>query len=187
MQVGQHGTITSVRKDIIYVTLDAPSAPLPVTTALTATATLLGIYTGPQLVLPQSPIQHTKVNLNVEQKSSVRGICEKRMWRVHEIAPFDTSTQLVVHALPVDAPTCGDGNLSNSCTQFPLTTVIQLLKEAAVDLATSGSESASGKPSEAAVADEDNLDLTNMPATFNYEVVRQHGDRAYQQEKWDCS
>jgi len=51
LQVGQQGTSTSVRKDIIYVTLDALSAPLLVTTVLTAAATLLGIYTGPQLVL----------------------------------------------------------------------------------------------------------------------------------------
>ena len=27
-----------------------------------------------------------------------------RMWRVHEIAPSATSTQLVVHFLPEDAP-----------------------------------------------------------------------------------
>ena len=124
LQVGQQGTITSVRKHVTYVPLDAPSAPLPVTTVLTAAVTLLGIYTGPQLVLPQSPIQHTKVNLNVEQKSSVRGICETRMWRVHVTVPSATSTQLVVHALPADAPARRGGNLSNSCTQFPLETVI---------------------------------------------------------------
>jgi len=34
LQVGQQGTITSVRKDVIYVTLDALSAPLPVTTVI---------------------------------------------------------------------------------------------------------------------------------------------------------
>ena len=32
LQVGQQGTITSVRKDVIYVTLDALPAPLQVTT-----------------------------------------------------------------------------------------------------------------------------------------------------------
>jgi len=95
LQVGQQGIITSVRKDVIYVTLDAPTTPLQVTTVLTAAATLLGIYTGLQLVLPPPPIQYTKVNLNIEQQSSVPGICETRMWRVHEIAPSDTSTQLV--------------------------------------------------------------------------------------------
>jgi len=104
LQVGQQGTITSVRKNVIYVTLDTPPAPLPVTTVLTATTTLLGIYTGPKLVLPPPPRQHTKVNLIVEQQSSVRGICEKRMWRVHEIAQSDTSTQLVVHALLAHTP-----------------------------------------------------------------------------------
>jgi len=57
-----------------------------------------------------------------------------RMWRVHEIAPSATSTHLVVHALPVDAPAHRGGTLSNSCTQFPLETVILLLKEAGVDL-----------------------------------------------------
>ena len=91
------------------------------------------------------------------------------MWRVHEIAPSDTSTQLVVHALPADAPARRGGNLGNSCTQFPFTTVIQLLKETAVDLAGAGSDSASGKSSEAALPDVDNLDLANMPATFDYE------------------
>jgi hypothetical protein len=67
LQVGQQGTITSLRKNVLYVTLDALSAPLPVTTVLTAAATLLGMYTGPQPVLPPPPIRHTKVNLNVEQ------------------------------------------------------------------------------------------------------------------------
>jgi len=47
LQVGQQGTITSVRKDVIYVTLEAPPAPLHVTTVLTAAATLLDIYTAP--------------------------------------------------------------------------------------------------------------------------------------------
>ena len=91
------------------------------------------------------------------------------MWRVHEIAPSATSTQLVVHTLPADVPARRGGNLSNSCTQFPLTTVIKLLKEAAVDLVAAASDSASGNPSKAAVADADNLDLANTPATFDYE------------------
>jgi len=131
LQVGQQGTITSVRKDVIYVTLDAPPAPLHVTTALTAAATLLGIYTAIPPIPPPPPI-HAKVHLSVEQQSSVRGICETRVWRVHEIAPSATSTQLVVNALPAEAPARRGGNLSNSCTQFPLETVIQLLKEAGV-------------------------------------------------------
>jgi len=88
---------------------------------------------------------------------------------VHEIAPSDTSTQLVVHALPADAPARRGGTLSNRYTQFPLETVIRLLKEAGLVLAAAASASASGKPSEAAVADADNLDLANMPATFDYE------------------
>jgi len=46
------------------------------------------------------------------------------MWRVHEIAPSATSTQLVVHALPADAPARRGENLSNSCRQFPLETVM---------------------------------------------------------------
>jgi len=104
LQVGQQGTITSARKDVIYVTLDALPAPLQVTSVLTATATLLGIYTGPHSVPPPPPTQHAKVRLSVEQQASVRGICETRMWRLHEIAPSATSSQLVVHALPADAP-----------------------------------------------------------------------------------
>ena len=91
------------------------------------------------------------------------------MWRVHEIAPSATSTQLVVHALLTDAPARRGGNSRNSCTQFPLETVIQLLKEAGVALAADASASASGKPSEAALLDVDNLDLANMPATFDFE------------------
>jgi len=67
LQVGQQGTITSVRKDVIHVTLDALPAPLHVTTFLTAAATLLGIYAGPHSVPPPPPTQHAKVNLNVEQ------------------------------------------------------------------------------------------------------------------------
>ena len=59
--------------------------------------------------------------------------------------------------------------MCNSCTQFPLETVIQLLIEAGVDLASDASANASGKPSEAAAPDADNLDLVNMPATFDYE------------------
>jgi len=54
--------------------------------------------------------------------------------------------QFVVHALPVDAPARRGGNLSNSCTQFSLKTVIQLLKEAGVELPADASASASGKP-----------------------------------------
>ena len=96
LQVGRQGTITSVRRDIIYVTLDALTAPPQVTTVLTAAATLLGIYTGLKPVPTATPIQHTKVNLNIKQQSSFQGICEKRMWRVHEIAPSVTSTHLVV-------------------------------------------------------------------------------------------
>jgi len=169
LQVGQQGTITSVRKDVIYVTLDTPPAPMQVTTVLTPASTLLGIYTGPPPIPLPPSIQHAKVHLSVEQQSSVRGICATRMWRVHEIAPSATSTQLVVHALPADAPARRGGNLSNSCTQFPLETVIQLLKEAGVVSAADASASSSGKPSEAALPDADNLDLANMPATFDFE------------------
>jgi len=60
LQVGQQGTITSVRKDVIYVALDALPAPLQVTTVLTA-AKLLGMYTGPHLILSPPPIPHAKV------------------------------------------------------------------------------------------------------------------------------
>jgi len=169
LQVGQQCTITSVCKDVMYVTLDTLTAPLQMTTVLTAAATLLGIYTGPQPVPPPPPIQHSKVNLNVEQQSSVQGICETRMWRVHEIAPSTTSMQLVAHALPADAPARRGGNLSNSCTQFPLETVIQLLKEAGVDLPADASANASGQPSNAAAPDTDNLYFVTMRATFDYE------------------
>jgi len=62
------------------------------------------------------------------------------MWRVHEITPSATSSQLVVHALPADAPVRRGGNLSNSCTQFPLETVLQHLKEAGVVLAAEASQ-----------------------------------------------
>jgi len=105
------------------------------------------------------------------------------MWRVHEIAPSATSTQLFVHALPADAPACRGGNLSNNCTQFPLETVIQLLKEAGVDLPADASAIAKGKPQEVAAPDADNLDLVNMQTTFDYEGVRHHGARACRQEK----
>jgi len=91
------------------------------------------------------------------------------MWKVHEIAPSAISQHLVVHAVPIDAPALRGGNLSNSCTQFPLETVIQLLKGAGVDLPADASASASGKPSEVAAPDADNLDLVNTPATFDYE------------------
>ena len=60
--------------------------------------------------------------------------------------------------------------MSNSCTQFPLETVIQLLKEAGVDLPADVSASTSGQPLEAAAPDADNVDLVNMPATFDYEA-----------------
>jgi len=69
MQVGQQGTITSVRKDVIYMTLDTPAAPLHVTTVLTAAPTLLGIHTGPPPIPPPPPIQNTNVHLSVEQHS----------------------------------------------------------------------------------------------------------------------
>jgi len=51
--------------------------------------------------------------------------------------------------------------------QFPLDKVIHLLKEAGVVFAADASASASGKPSEAAAPNADNL--VNMPATFDYE------------------
>jgi len=155
--------------EILYVTLDALQAPLQVTTVMKAAATLLGMYTGPPPVPLPPPLPHGKIHLSVEQQSSVRGICEMCMWRVHEIAPSATSTQLVVHAMPADAPARRGGTLSNSCTQFPLETVIQLLKEAGVDLQADVSGIVSGKPSEAAAPDADNLDFVNMPATFDYE------------------
>jgi len=91
------------------------------------------------------------------------------MWRVHEIAPSATSTHLVVHALPADAPARRGGNLSNSCPQFPLEIVIQRLKEEVVVLPADTSANASGKPSDAAAPDVDNLDIVNMPATFDHE------------------
>jgi len=59
--------------------------------------------------------------------------------------------------------------LSNSYTQFPLGTVLQLLKEVGVALAADASARVSGKPSEAVLLDFDNLDLANMPDTFDYE------------------
>jgi len=86
LHVGQQGTITSVRKGILYMTLDAPQAPLQVTTVMTAAATLLGMYTGPPPVPLPPPLPHGKIHLSVEQQSSVREICEMRMWRVHEIS-----------------------------------------------------------------------------------------------------
>jgi len=170
LQVGQQGTITSVRKDVIYVTLDAFTAPMQVTTVLTAAATLLGIYTGPHLAPPPPSVPHAKIHLSVKLQSSERGICETRMWRVHKIAPSATSEQLVVPALLADAPARRVGNLSNSCTQFLLITVIQLLKEEGVDLITGASAIASGKSKEIA-PDADNLELVNMPSTFDYERV----------------
>jgi len=42
-KISQQVIITSVRTDVFYVILDSPSAPLEVTTVLTAAATLLGI------------------------------------------------------------------------------------------------------------------------------------------------
>ena len=84
LQVGQQGTIPSVRQDILYVTLDAPQAPLQVTTVMTAAAILLGMYTGPPPVPLPPPLPHGKIHLSVERQSSVRGICEMRMWRVHD-------------------------------------------------------------------------------------------------------
>ena len=53
--------------------------------------------------------------------------------------------------------------MRNSCTQFPLVTVLQLLKETGVNLPT---DIASGKPSEVA-PDAENMDLVNTPATFD--------------------
>jgi len=47
--------------------------------------------------------------------------------------------------------------------------VIQLLKEVGVDSPAVASNSASSKPSEVAAPDADNLDLFNMPATFDHE------------------
>jgi len=47
--------------------------------------------------------------------------------------------------------------------------VIQLLKEAGVDLLADASANASSKPSDAAAPDVDNLDLVNMPAIFDHE------------------
>jgi len=74
LQVDQQGTITSMRKDVLYVTLDAPQAPLQVTTVMTEVATLLGIYTGPPPVPLTPPLPHGKIHLSVEQQKSVRGI-----------------------------------------------------------------------------------------------------------------
>ena len=48
--------------------------------------------------------------------------------------------------------------------------MIQLLKEAGVDLPADVSASTSGQPLEATAPDADNVDLVNMPATFDYEA-----------------
>jgi len=119
-----------MRKNVIYVTLDSLPVPVQVNTVSTA----FGIYSGPHPVPPPPPIQHAKVHLSVKEQNSLRGICETRMWKVYEITPSATSTQLVVHTLLADAPVRRDGKLSNSSTQFPLETVIQFLKEVGVDL-----------------------------------------------------
>ena len=86
------------------------------------------------------------------------------------MAPSASSMQLVVHALLADSPARRGGNLSNSCTQFSLETVMQHWQEAGVDLpGDTSAASTSGKPSEAALPDVNNLDLANTPATFEYE------------------
>ena len=88
----------------------------------------------------------------------------KKLFFCH--GPISSESQSV--CVP-DAPARRGGNLSKSCTQFPLETVMQLSKEAGVVVAAAASASASGKPSEAAAADADNLDLATIPATFDYE------------------
>ena len=55
--------------------------------------------------------------------------------------------------------------MRTTCAQFPLVTVIQLLKEAGVD-SPDASAIASDKPSEVA-SDAENMDLVNTPATFD--------------------
>jgi len=62
------------------------------------------VYTDPHLVPPLPLIPHGEIHLSLEQQCSVRGICETRMWRVHEIAQSITSRPLVVHALPAFVP-----------------------------------------------------------------------------------
>jgi len=89
------------------------------------------------------------------------------MWRVHDIAPSATSKTLV-HVLLTDSPARRGGNLHNSCTQFPLGTMIQLFNEAGVELPTDASAITSGKPAEVA-PDAETLDLVKMPATFDYQ------------------
>ena len=51
--------------------------------------------------------------------------------------------------------------------KFPFETVIQLLKEAGVDLPADVSAIVKGKSQKVAAPDADNLDLVNMPATFD--------------------
>ena len=47
--------------------------------------------------------------------------------------------------------------------------MIQLLKEAGVDLQADASAATNGNPHEVAAPDADNLDLVSMPVTFDYE------------------
>jgi len=164
LQVGQRGTITLVQGGHLCDT-GRPSSTSARDYCLDSSNNLAWYIHRPPPIPPPTHIQYVKVHLSVKQQSSVRGICETRMWRVHEITPSATSTQLVMHDLSADAPGHWGGNLSYSCTQFPLETVIQLLKETEVVLAADASASVS----EAALPNVDNLDLGNMPSAFDYE------------------
>jgi len=79
LKVGQQGTITFVHKDILYATLDAPQAPLQVTTVMTAAATLLGMHTGPPQYHCRHPspmVRYTLAsNINPQCEGSVRYAC----------------------------------------------------------------------------------------------------------------
>jgi len=63
--------------------------------------------------------------------------------------------------------------------------VIQLLKDAGVDLQADASGIVSGKPSEAAVPDAENLDHVNMPANLDFEEDEISWRQGQPPGKWD--
>jgi len=78
LQVGQQCTITSVRKDVIYVTLDALPAPLQVTTVLTAANIAWYIHRSPPgTATATHPVSRyiSTSNNNLQCEGSVRRAC----------------------------------------------------------------------------------------------------------------
>ena len=114
--------------------MDEPQRPvLLISTIFHTGPVLLGLTTlapGQKMHVPRQ--NQSKIRLTSQHMSWVTPVKEHRQWRVLNIAPSVATGILVVYEAPADDPARCGGTLSNSCAEFDLPTVKDLLQKAGV-------------------------------------------------------